>query len=205
MTFRGLYLADGTSDQPIARHLRTLFIGCGVDVEIVQVPSDRIGHGPVRDRIEVVLAEDPAFDIVLVHRDSESQDPAPRYREVVEGAAAAGFDGSVVAVVPVRMTEAWLLLNEGAIREVAGKPTGTVPLGLPTPAEAERLADPKALLQDALVRASETAGRRRKVFQRQFPSHRRTLIERLDIAGSIQLLSSWKQLQQDINNVAAGL
>ena len=33
-----------------------------------------------------------------------------------------------MGIVPVRMTEAWLLLDESAIRRVAGRPHGDEPL-----------------------------------------------------------------------------
>jgi hypothetical protein len=40
-------------------------------------------------------------------------------------------DMPVVCVVPVRMMEAWLLIDEMAIRRVAGNPNGRIPIELP--------------------------------------------------------------------------
>lgn len=116
MIRRGLFIADGSSDLPLARHLETICSSCGAAVEMVDVPADRLpGVGRrVDDRLRAILAEDPDFDIVFVHRDSEGGDPSPRYSEVTS-AASATFTGPAVAVVPVRMTEAWLLLDEEAI------------------------------------------------------------------------------------------
>ena len=67
------------------------------------------------------------------------------------------------------MTEAWLVLDERLIREVAGNPNGRIRLNMPTSREAERIADPKALLKELIADASETAGRRRKLLQAAFP------------------------------------
>lgn len=50
----------------------------------------------------------------------------------------------VVPVIPGRMTEAWLRLDEAAIRRVAGNPNGRTKLGLPKLHEVESVADPKA-------------------------------------------------------------
>lgn len=57
-------------------------------------------------------------------------------------------------VIPIRMTEAWLLLDEAEIRRVAGAPNGKIPLNLPNPAKVESVSDPKALLKETLARAS---------------------------------------------------
>ena len=47
------------------------------------------------------------------------------------------------------MAEAWLILDEAAIRTAVGKPDSRIPLHLPTPREAERRADPKGILENA--------------------------------------------------------
>ena len=97
------------------------------------------------------------------------------------------------AVVPIRvkMTEAWLLLNEGAIRKVVRKPNGKEPLGLPPPARVEATPAPKEALRDALLAAVATRGRRRRKFKREFPRLRRSLLEDLPVGGRLAALPSW--------------
>jgi len=167
-------------------------------VEIVDVPADRLpGVGlRVEDRLRAILAEDPNFDIVFVHRDSENKDPSPRYSEV-SSAVSATFTGPAVAVVPVRMTEAWLLLDEQAIRQVAGSPSGRQDLSLPQRSAVERVADPKRVLKDVLVTACGLHGRRLKMFRAQFPVHRALLLERLDPNGEVRELTAWSRLVAD--------
>jgi hypothetical protein len=58
-------------------------------------------------------------------------------------------------VIPIRMTEAWLLLDEEAIRDSAGRPSSSVSLGLPLPQRVETIPDPK---QRFNVRSSTDAG-----------------------------------------------
>jgi hypothetical protein len=67
-----------------------------------------------------------------------------------------------VCVVPVRMTEAWFLFDEPALRRAAGNPNGTNPLDVPRRAECDRLPDPKARLHEILREASGLSGRRRQ-------------------------------------------
>ncbi|WP_430786807.1 hypothetical protein [Actinoplanes sp. G11-F43] len=99
------------------------------------------------------------------------------------------------------MTEAWLLLDESAIRSVAGKPGGRTHLGLPGWREAERHADPKQLLAECLLKAAEEKGRRRDRIANRFPQNRRQLLERLDRHGPVTKLESWRRLVSDIDDI----
>lgn len=114
-------------------------------------------------------AADNMVDLLFVHRDANNAGADARQREIDLAVAAALNAPRFVAVIPVRMTEAWLLLEETAIRKVVGNPNGRVPLDLPTPREAERRPDAKQILNDALLAASETTGRRRKRIRRDSP------------------------------------
>ncbi len=77
-----------------------------------------------------------------------------------------------VPVIPIRMTEAWLLLDEAQIRRVAGAPNDKTALDLPRAGKVESLPDPKALLKTTLARASGLKGRRLEQFNNRFPQHR---------------------------------
>ena len=206
MRFRGLFLADGPSDLPLSDHVAGLCRRQGLDVDLTAVPGDRLPPGTgrtVEDRVRAVFGDDPDFAFVVVHRDAEGQDPARRHAEVHEGVDQAGFGGPAMAVVPVRMTEAWLLLDEAAIRAVAGRPRGGPALNLPTPAEAERVADPKAPLREVLEAAAAARGRRLKTFRRQFGEQRRLLLERLDPDGPVTALRSWQELEHEVRRLVA--
>ncbi|BCB82630.1 hypothetical protein Pflav_090400 [Phytohabitans flavus] len=110
---------------------------------------------------------------------------------------------ALVPVIPVRMTEAWLLLDESAIRRVAGNPRGKTDLGLPKAHQVESIADPKELLDQCLLTAANVTGRRRDSLRKRFPQNRRQLLERLDRNGPITQLASWKLLLSDIESVTA--
>jgi hypothetical protein len=106
-------------------------------------------------------------DLLLVHRDAERESYVQRSQEVQTAATALGDalpHHGAVPVVPVRMTEAWLLLDETAIRKAAGNPRGTVALDLPGAQAAERMADPKQKLFETLSAASGLKGRKLKKF-----------------------------------------
>ncbi|BAM03827.1 DUF4276 family protein [Phycisphaera mikurensis] len=105
-------------------------------------------------------AEDAAGSVLFVHRDAEQADLATRVEEIER--AAAGVSGGVVPVVPVRMSEAWLLFDEQAIRTAAGNPAGRKRLALPAAKKWDALPDPKEALYGLIREASELSGRRLK-------------------------------------------
>lgn len=197
---RALFLADGASDLPLAVHLERLCVRHGQFVEVVPVPHDRLpGAGrTVWSRVAAAMRQDADFDYLFVHRDAEGQEVIRRQHEVRDGVERGGFSGPVVPVIPIRMTEAWLLLDESAIRRVAGRPSGREPLDLPLPQAVEAVPDPKRMLKDALVKAANVSGRRLKTFRRRFPALRRQLLAELDIDGPVRGLTAWQQLERDI-------
>jgi hypothetical protein len=103
-------------------------------------------------------------EVLFVHRDAEGEPRAFRCDEIRSAFDEVGVAQPVLCVVPVRMLEAWLCFNEGAIRRAAGNPNGTAPLILPNLRRIESCPDPKAQLREALLAASELSGRRRKKF-----------------------------------------
>jgi len=103
-------------------------------------------------------------DLLFIHRDAEREPLEDRSQEI-QIAVERAFEGAgrrvpTVAVVPVRMQEAWLLSCEGAIRKASGNPRGDHLLDIPDARKWEALADPKQVLSDLLRRASGATGRR---------------------------------------------
>ena len=192
---RFLFVCEGSSDEPLADHIQRLLIECG------QPDPDgepwRYGR-QVADKIRKGLQAAGGPDLLFVHRDADNAGAEARYREIEAAVRSAAQDGtSWIGVVPVRMTEAWLLLDEAAIRDVVGKPGGRSRLDLPAPGRAERVADPKERLRDALLTASGNRGRRRRNFDREFPRLRRRLLQDLPIGGELERLESWSRFRDD--------
>lgn len=205
-TFTGLFVAEGSSDAPLAGIVESLFLDRGFMVRLSAPDFSLLDRTPkdVRSRVSAGLALiGDGADVVVVHRDADNAGADARLNEIEKAVQDAGRDFALVPVIPIRMTEAWLLLDERAIRQVAGNPNGRMRLDLPTPREVEHVADPKTRLRDCLLAASGTAGRRREMFQKRFPQHRRQLLERLDPNGRVTSLEGWHALVDVIEQVAA--
>jgi hypothetical protein len=138
-------------------------------------------------------------DLLFVHRDAELQDPQRRYEEIhsaIRKATSQGFQTPTVCVVPVQMTEAWLLFDEDAIRLSAGNPNGKSPLNLPKLRDLEQVRDPKDILFQVLREASGRTGRHLKKFN---PGHSRIRITELIADFSpLRALSAFQKLEEKI-------
>ena len=97
------------------------------------------------------------------------------------------------------MTEAWLLIDADAIRHAVGNPNGTVPIELPRPHALERVPNPKALLREALVAASEyTSPRRRKRFQRDIGRLVQNVASRIRDFSPLDSLEAYRAFEDDL-------
>jgi hypothetical protein len=188
-------VADGTSDRvllPILTwSLRLIGVTPVVEqwADFTRIPRQR----NTEDRLRAVLDLYPC-DVLFVHRDAEGQPYSSRRAEIAGVLRWASVRH--VPVVPVRMTEAWLLADEMAIRSAAGNPNGTDNLNLPDVRRLEDLPDPKKTLHDALTSASGLNARRRV---RLSVSQRVQLIPHfIDDYSSLNLLPAFQTLQQDI-------
>ncbi|MCU6434680.1 hypothetical protein LPB67_12960 [Undibacterium sp. Jales W-56] len=151
-------LADGSSDAMlipiidwvIRKNFPTLNFQSQFARDLGQIGLD------LQRRLVVALEQFPC-DVLFVHRDVENQSYADRMKEI-SSAVNLSID-KYVPIIPIRMTEAWLLSDEMAIRAAAGNRNGKVKLSLPPKNKWEVLANPKEILFDALLASSEKTGR----------------------------------------------
>jgi hypothetical protein len=104
-----------------------------------------------------------------------------------------------VSIVPVRMTEAWLLFDEQALRRAAGNPNGRVKLDLPKKEDLEQIPDPKDMLYNLLRTASDLRGSRLKKFSTRGGARR--VSELLDDFKPLRCLNAFKALEDEIRDL----
>ena len=162
-------LTDGSSDTALLpilswvlkRHVRCPVQETWADLRYLPQPPKELP-----DRIRVSLNLYPC-DLLFIHRDAERESLQKRIDEIRQGLEEAGQWKVMpaVCVTPIRMTEAWLLMDEGAVRRAAGNPHGQEALDLPSVGALEHVSDPKSVLYDCLKEASGLSGSRRKRFR----------------------------------------
>ncbi len=198
-------ISDGSSDRALLPILTWVLREKG-DVRRVQPEWADLGRVPqppqgLRERILSAIDLFPC-DLLFVHRDAEKQDPGTRYREIrnaLQEATKRGFQIPTVCVVPVRMTEAWLLFDEPAIRLAAGNPNGTNPLNMPDLSVIEQIPNPKDVLFEILREDSGLRGRRLKKFNTA--ECRIRIAELVSNFSPLRHLSAFQRLENDISTL----
>jgi hypothetical protein len=135
----------------------------GVWAELRGLRNSPVG---LRNKIRTAIELYPC-ELLFVHRDAEGQGRAIRITEIndtIDELRQSGITIPHVCAVLVRMQEAWLLIDEVAIRTAVGNQYGRVQLQLPRLHEIEALHDPKEVLFELLTTASEFSGRRLRKF-----------------------------------------
>jgi hypothetical protein len=107
-----------------------------------------------------------------------------------------GQSASMIAVIPVRMTEAWLLFDEDSIKIAAGNPNNSRSLSLPSLQQAEKLPDPKAILYQKIKEAIALQGR--KLAKLKIPQRVHVLVENIKDFSSLRYFTAFKKLEADI-------
>jgi hypothetical protein len=143
-------------------------------------------------------------DLLFVHRDAESSEKAVfrQRREEIQRAMAA-HPIPYVCVVPVRMTEAWLLMDADAIRQAADNPSSKEQINLPPLRRLEAISDPKQDLYELLVLASELTGRRRNKFRGELSWRRVRVAELIGDYSPLERLSAFATFLEDTREAVA--
>ncbi|MEZ4614160.1 MAG: hypothetical protein R2867_01410 [Caldilineaceae bacterium] len=197
-------ITDGSSDASLIPILTWLLRTNGLDVAIQSTWADwrRLPKPPktLREKIKFAVEFFPC-DLLFIHRDAENQPREQRVHEIETAIGNEFVDGQAmpyICVVPIRMTEAWLLFDELAIRHAAGNRRGQQRFDLPTLARMEELPNPKQLLYECLQSASGQSGRRLKQFR--VAVHARRVADFIEDFSPLRALSSFTLLERDIRN-----
>lgn len=203
MTLRFTLVSDGSSDRALLPILRWLLVehhrlpqaveAQWADLRRLPLPPRRLEERLIRS-VEIYPC-----DLLFVHRDAEGESAKARREEISRALRQARIAEPAVAVVPVRMLEAWLLFDESALRQAAGNPNGRSRLALPPPDGVEAVPDPKIILRQALQEASGLGGRRRRRLGLSQRSYR--ISQLIEDFSPLFSLPAFASLSEDLRRV----
>ncbi len=198
--------AEGPSDDMLLPVIRwTIRQHLGADQPINDILATR--SGSLLQKIESALLGYGGCDLLIIHRDADKAGKAWHTARVAE------IDGAVVEVrsrgvplpthlhvVPVRMSEAWLLFDAPAIRRAAARERGKSRIVLPS-GRYDEVANPKQMLREALADASELTGRKLQNFRRDYRP--RNVANEIDDFSPLRKLSAFRLFETEIAAFAA--
>lgn len=181
-------VADGTTDRLLVPIIEWAIHRLDPEVEILE-PEFRRRFGSVEGFLSAYPSDTM---LIFVHRDAENLPLEARMREFESVSRT-----DVVAVIPVRMSEAWILFDGSAIARAAGSPATQVPV--PKLSEIERIAEPKDLLEKLLFEAAGSpSGRRGKNFKRSIVERRVSVAGLISDFGPLESLSAFQEFQRSL-------
>ena len=195
-------ITDGSSDKLLAPLIELLF---SAHTDLAYQVNCTEGLPPLSSgleaRINSALRLFPC-DCLFVHRDAEGVDASIRQQEIQASWSASKQPPVLICVVPVRMTEAWLIANDKPIRLAVGNPNGNVVLNLPAVKDIESCPNPKEILFSALKTASELSASRKQRFKPDRYRHR--VSELTDDLTPLRRLSSFRHLEAQVEEFLSG-
>lgn len=198
-------ISDGSSDRALLPILTWLFNqhfpDVAVDPNWVDFGSLRYPPKSLAARIQTGVDLYPC-EVLFIHRDAEAQPAQERRNEINRAMTIAAQQMQlprIVCVIPIRMQEAWLLIDEQAIRDAAGNPNGRVALPLPRVDGLESITDPKDKLYELLALASGLTGRRLSKFNPR--EHTSRVADFIEDFSPLRQLSAFQALEDDIQRL----
>lgn len=161
------------------------------------------GHGQTQ-RILAAARDASGYHLLLVHADADAHSPDAAWTERIQPGFALIQEAAkrneavcdrCVAIIPVQMTEAWLLADSDSLLQLIGTGESAENIGLHhTGRHIEAIADPKTYLNNVLTTARGSMPRsRRKYIQLGSlyePLARRISLERLKLLPSFLRFSA---------------
>ncbi len=200
-------LSDGSSDKVLVQILDWVIRQHSTNVPPLVRFGDlrKLPNSPksLKGRIQAVLKYYPC-DILFVHRDAEKDTIEARENEIAEAChnlKNTTFGRNTVAVIPVWMTEAWLLFDKESIKIAAGNFNYNGSLPLPSIQRVEKLPNPKADLYALIKKASDLHGR--KLNKLKIPQRVHVLVDNITDFSPLRQLPAFQKLEKDIKTTLA--
>lgn len=197
-------IGDGSSDKVLIPVINWLINDLYPELPTSGIFADfgRIKNPPTKGDIKGQVkfaAHFYPFDILIYHRDAESNSNDIiniRKSEILSLITEADYHQRIVCVVPIVMTEAWLLIDQNAIKKAAGNRNYPGILNLPSIPLLEQQNDPKELLF-CLLRTAKNA-KKRELYKFNPNAAVHWVAEYISDFSSLRQLRSFQQFELDL-------
>ncbi|MEO1514794.1 MAG: hypothetical protein AAFV95_07270 [Bacteroidota bacterium] len=200
-------LCDGSSDRMLIPSIKWLLVEYFPDVpfkiEYADIRRVLKANTTLSEKICVALELFPC-KILFVQRDTERENFDSRLEEIQLGIENANCKSlqqwpHIIPVIPQRMSEAWLLIDEYAIKRASGNPNSNADVNLPKVKSLETLPDPKDTLIKLLKKATGLNNRRLRRFNPYSAIH--IVAQSIEDYSPLRQLHSFSMLEKSISEL----
>jgi hypothetical protein len=204
--YKYVLLADGSSDKTlifiIDWLLRDLYPTYTFHGEFADFRHFKIPPKTLQQRI-LTVKKMYELDLLFIHRDGEElisdKEIIEKRKLEIEDALSIDLKDITIPIIPIKMMETWLLINENAIRKAAGNRNSRIALNIPPLNKLESIPQPKDLLKKIISDASELNGRNLKKLNLNQAIH--NLAEYIEDYQSLRSLQSFQVFENDTSNI----
>jgi hypothetical protein len=197
-------VSDGSSDQILKHPINWLLQQLTDRIPIARWADPTIsncGSFILRERIINAIECYPC-ELLFIHRDAEKQPREKRISEIQKAMKDLPAPPQV-CIIPVRMTEAWFLINGSLLQRAANNPAGTTAINLPALNRIESIPDPKSTLYQLLRQANNKSGRSAKKFKPAIATYR--LAELIEDYSPLRQFAAFRAFERDLREVLSGI
>lgn len=205
-------VTEGSTDERflmsvIQRTFESVAMQCAGEIEVISTMLHDVDKGDsfsdlVLDASRKGIQQLGAMTVV-VHTDSDTDSYKERYKHKFEPALNSlnvlkgdeNYCSIITPLIAVRMIEAWMLADKGLLKEEIGTDLSDSTLGIAR--DPEKIADPKAVISEAIRIATEGKSRRRQSLSIT------ELYGALGVSVSLEALlslSSYRMFRQNVEN-----
>lgn len=197
-------IADGSSDKILMQIINWILNDLYPDVPNEGVFADFGSLPNIPKTIKEKVAESQEyypFDILFYHRDAEDTDSTILQTRINEIRKAIPTDifSRIICIVPIKMMETWLLIDENALKKAAGNRNYKGEIILPSIKKLEKEKEPKILLHNLLREVSNLKGRNLKKFNVHQAVH--LVAENIEDFSPLRDLEAFKVFEKEVKNV----
>lgn len=203
-------LCDGTSDKALIPIISWLLRDLLPDVSLQSHYADFgfLKNPPPSSALDQRMVKAVTLypcDILFVHRDAEKEAFQSRKDEILKffQKIKKPFSEKLVPLVPIRMMETWLLIDEKALKMAAGNRNYAQKIDLPRSKNLEALSDPKDYLHSLLKEVSGLKGRKLQNLKVSQTVH--LIADSIEDYSQLRLLTAFQQLEKDVKAVLTEL
>lgn len=169
------YIGEGTTDERFLAHIikRTfedLAFECKGQIEVYDPQYIKVNSSKFVDKVVDAATHGKWLHVLCVHTDADSENDTMSFQNKINPAfenieqAQGDLCRNIVPIVPVHMTEAWMLADVATLIDEIGTNKAASDLGLPTKInQVESDSDPKRTIVDAIRLAFENVPTRRRI------------------------------------------
>jgi len=191
-----LLLAEGTSDKVLIHIIRWV-LGSNWTGELANFSRLPLPPKTLSQKLELLPRFYETPDVLFYHKDSDGIGYQERKNQVDDALRDVQSLTPIIPIIPERMTEAWFLFNESAIRHAVHNPRGRTSLNIPNTWDS--IPDPKAILYQAFRLASGCTGRDLRKISPNILLHQ--LAEDINDYSPLRLLQSFRAFENDCTHL----